>query len=98
MKIRRVIGGHSVGISLMMGQLARYLIAASIPTVLLLVWAIRATPTEAAFTGMLVGLPVTLILTLAAKIKAVPTSEGSTPAPAWPVILAGTVATAMYWF
>ncbi|MGH2376429.1 MAG: hypothetical protein ACRDIC_23575, partial [bacterium] len=105
-----------MGINLLMGQLARRIIAAFIPTALLLVWATRATPTEAAFTGMLVGLPVTLALTLVAGIMGARRSGRSTPAhpagpemptpavvagrpaPVWPVILAGTVATAVYWF
>ncbi|MGQ0548308.1 MAG: hypothetical protein ACT4PY_01375 [Armatimonadota bacterium] len=97
-----------------MGSLARPLIAASIPTALLLAWVIRATPTDAAFTGMLVGLPVTLVLTLAGGIMGKsarstparpagpemprPAVVAGRPAPVWPVILSGTVATAVYWF
>ncbi len=102
-----------MGINLSMGQLARYLIAAFIPTALLLVWAIRATPSEAAFTGMLVGLPLTLVLTLVAGSMAARKSRRPAPAgpqmptpaivsmrpgPVWPVIVAGIVATAAYWF
>lgn len=94
----------------------RRLVTALIPSALLLAWVSRATPTEAAFTGMLVGLPLTLAITAAAAIMSARNSERServSPggpeaptsgalharrAPVWPVVLAGTVATAIYWF
>ncbi|MGH2404586.1 MAG: hypothetical protein ACRDGN_08985 [bacterium] len=97
-------------------RLSRSLVTTFIPTALLLAWVAHATPTEAAFAGMLVGLPLTLIITLAAGVRAASTSgsteqtsaaapKGPGPAavharraPVWPAMLAGTLATAAYWF
>ncbi|MGQ0569504.1 MAG: hypothetical protein ACT4P5_08255 [Armatimonadota bacterium] len=104
-----------MGIDSSMKHFRRF-VTAFIPTALLLAWVARATATEAAFTGMLVGLPLTLVITLVASIRAARNSRGPKPAPPtapdvvtpasarplrapiWPVILAGTVATAIYWF
>ncbi len=69
------------------------LIVSFIPAGALVVWMTLATPTQAAFTGMLVGLPLTLAITAAAAIK----TERNSGA-LWPAGLVGAVVTAAYWF
>lgn len=82
------------------------LLAAFIPAGLLLVWVAIATPTQAAFAGMFVGLPLTLAITAAAAMRTSSTSPAESAsagvrvrrAALWPVGLVGAVATAAYWF